>query len=144
MREPFRDEARALERVVRHRYGALVVSIAEEESFVSRSMFGGLACYAHGRLKLVLTAGDEPWDGILVPTAAEHHASLRAALPSLRVHPILRKWLYLAAAGDGFEDDAARVMALVHADDPRVGVEPKPRRTREVAPRAARRMRSRR
>ena len=102
-------------------------------------MFGCVACYVHGRLKLVLADGRRPWNGILVPTARDHHGSLRRALPALRVHPILGKWLHLAAGGDDFEDDVARLVALVLADDDRVGVEPTPRRARPGASRRSRR-----
>jgi hypothetical protein len=73
---------------------------------------------------LALAAGDPPWDGVLVATAREHHAALRALVPALGAHPVLGKWLYLPAATDGFER-AARVLAeLALADDPRLGVEP--------------------
>jgi hypothetical protein len=137
-------EEQSLDRLLRHRYGELVDGISGEESFVTRSMFGCVACYLHGRLKLVLAEGDRPWDGILVPTAKEHHASLRGAMETLRVHPILGKWLYLAAQVESFEDDARRLALLALADDPRVGVEPRPRRTRRATGAARRPLRSRR
>ena len=123
-------EERALERLLGHRYGDVVEAVTEDESFVTRAMFGAVACYLHGRLALLLADGDPPWDGILVATAREHHAALRAELPALRVHPILGKWLYLPAEGDSFEEDGRRLAALALADDPRVGVEPRPRRRR--------------
>lgn len=123
-------DERSIARLLRHRYGELVDAVAAEETFVARAMFGCLACYVHGRLKLVLADGKQPWNGILVPTAQEHHVSLRRTLPALRVHPILGKWLHLAAGGDDFEVDAGRLVALVLADDARVGVEPSPRRVR--------------
>jgi hypothetical protein len=118
----------SLDRLLGHRYGELVEAVTEEESFVTRAMFGAVACYLHGRLALLLADGDPPWDGILVATGREHHDALRAELPSLRVHPILGKWLYLPADADAFDDDGRRLAALALADDPRVGVEPKPRR----------------
>lgn len=134
-------EERALERLLAHRYGDLVEAVTADESFVTRAMFGAVACYLHGRLALLLADGEPPWDGILVATAREHHAALRAELPSLRVHPILGKWLHLPADADGFEDDGRRLAALALADDPRIGVEPKPRRSRRT--RAAGRRRRR-
>ena len=79
------DQARSKQRLLRHRYGELVESIADDESFVARIWFGCLSCYLHGRLKIVLVDGDPPWDGVLVPTASEHHASLRSAGPSAHI-----------------------------------------------------------
>ncbi len=127
------DDARSRERLVRHRYGELIEAIADDDSFVTRITFGCLSCYLHGRLKIVLADGDPPWDGVLLPTAAEHHASLRRALPALRQHPVLGKWLHLAAGVDSFEDDARTLATLALADDPRIGVEPRPRRRRADA-----------
>jgi hypothetical protein len=79
---------------------------------------------------LALANGAPPWDGVLVATGREHHEALRALVPALRVHPVLGKWLYLPAAEDGFEREARRLAELARADDPRLGVEPKPRRPR--------------
>jgi len=124
------DDVRSLERLLRHRYGELVEDITADESFVTRRTFGCLSCYLHGRLKLALAEGRAHWDGVLVATAKEHHASLRRTVAALRPHPVLGKWLYLAASGDSFEDDARRLAALALADDPRIGVEPTPRRER--------------
>ena len=123
-------EEQALERLLCHRYGDVVERVTEDESFVTRTMFGAVACYLHGRLVLLLADGDPPWDGILVATSRDHHDALRAELPALRVHPVLGKWLYLPADADAFEDDGRRLAALALADDPRVGVEPRPRRRR--------------
>jgi hypothetical protein len=127
------NEARSQERLFRHRYGELIEAIADDESFVTRITFGCLSCYLHGRLKIVLADGEPPWDGVLVPTASEHHASLRRSLPALRPHPVLGKWLYLAASVESFEDDARAIAAMALADDPRLGVEPRPRRRRARA-----------
>ena len=127
------DEARSQERLFRHRYGGLIEAIADDASFVTRISFGCLSCYLHGRLKIVLADGEPPWNGVLVPTASEHHASLRRSLPALRPHRVLGKWLYLAAGGDSFEDDARAIAAMALADDPRLGVEPRPRRRRRTA-----------
>ena len=142
-RKSLDGEARSEERLFRHRYGELVEAVTADESFVTRIAFGCLSCYLHGRLKLVLADGKPPWDGVLLPTAAEHHASLRRSLPALRVHPVLGKWLYLPASAESFEDDARELAALALADDPRVGVEPSARRSRARAPRTRQR-RSRR
>jgi hypothetical protein len=130
------DQARSQERLFQHCYGELIDAIADDESFLTRNAFGCLSCYLHGRLKIVLADGDPPWDGVLVPTAPEHHASLRRSLPALRPHPVLGKWLYLAAGVESFENDARAIAAMALADDPRLGVEPRPRPRRGTAGRA--------
>lgn len=138
MRRP--PEEQSLARLLRHPYGDTVEILACEESFVTRAMFGAVACYVHGRLMLALAAGDPPWDGILVATAREHHEALREFVPELRVHPVLGKWLYLPAADDGFERQARRLAELARADDRMIGVEPSQRR-RRVRSSASRRSR---
>jgi hypothetical protein len=117
-------------RLLAHRWGELVAEIAEEPSFASRHMFGCLACYAHGRLMLLLADRRPPWHGVLVPMAREHHAALRRDVPGLRVHPVLAKWLHLPPGAAAFEASAARLATLARAGDPRLGVEPRPRRRR--------------
>jgi hypothetical protein len=118
----------------------------EEPSYLQRAMFGCLGCYLHGRLMLVLAARREPWQGLLVPTAREHHAALLREEGALIVHPVLAKWLYLAESSDAFEETAQRLVAWILADDPRIGVEPSAstRRSRPAAPRVSRRRRSKR
>ena len=143
MRRPAIDggaEERALAKLLGHRFGPLVEGLAAEESFVARAWFGFLACYVHGRLMLVLADKRPPWSGILVPCDRARHAALRAAVPRLRVHSVLGKWLLLPASAPTFEDDALRLADLARADDPRLGVEPQPRAPRrtELSRRAAR------
>ena len=118
------------ERLRRHRYGGLVEDLVDEPSFLLSTMFGFLTCYVHGRLVVALADKRPPWRGLLVPTDRAHHATLRALIPDLRVHPVLGKWLYLPDAADDFEASALRVVALARADDPRIGVESVPRRRR--------------
>lgn len=122
-----RAEDRALARLLGHRFGPLVEGLAAEESFVARAWFGFLACYVHGRLMLVLADKRPPWSGIFVPTDRERHGALRAVVPRLRPHPVLKKWLLLPPSAPTFEDDAMRLVDLARADDPRLGVEPRPR-----------------
>lgn len=102
----------------------MVEALADEPSLLVKSMFGCVACYAHGRLMLVLADRRPPWRGVLVPTRHEHHAALRAEIHALAVHPVLGKWLHVPEAGDEFEDAVGRVVALAAAGDARVGVEP--------------------
>jgi hypothetical protein len=126
-------EDRALARLLGHRFGPLVEGLAGEQSFVTRSWFGFVACYVHGRLMLVLADKRPPWSGILVPSDRARHAALRGLVPALRVHPVLKKWLVLRPSAQTFEDDALRLADLARGDDPRLGVEPQVRATRRAA-----------
>ena len=110
-------------RLRRHRYGAVVEGIMEEPSLLVATMFGFVTCYVHGRCVLALADKRPPWRGLLIPTAREHHASLRALLPALVGHPVLGKWLYLKDAAEEFEETARQLVALARADDARIGVE---------------------
>lgn len=84
----------------------------------------------HGKHQLFLTAQDEPWQGVLVCTFHEDQPSLRAEVPALQPHPILKKWLYLPEAAETFERDAKRLVQLVRQGDPRIGVAPSPRKAK--------------
>ena len=44
----------------------VIESLEEERSYLEKSMFGCLAVYLHGRLSLLLTSGEEPWNGLLM------------------------------------------------------------------------------
>ncbi len=110
----------------------LAEPLLDEPTFILKSWFGGRTIMLHGRHHLFLTAQGEPWQGVLVCTYHEHHASLRAEFPSLRQHPILGKWLYLPEAGDTFERDAKRLVQLVRANDPRLGILPSPKKKKAV------------
>jgi hypothetical protein len=105
----------------------VVEPLMEQPSYLQRAMFGCLGCYLYGRLMLVLAARREPWRGLLVPTAREHHAALLREERALIAHPVLAKWLYLAESSDVFEEVAQRLVAQVLAGDPRIGVEPRHR-----------------
>jgi hypothetical protein len=108
----------------RHRLGALVDPLRAEASFLSRPMFGCVACYVNGRLVLVLADRSEPWQGLLVPTEKSLHRSLLADFPALGVHPVLRKWLYVPHAKGGFSTAAREIVEHILAGDRRFGVEP--------------------
>jgi hypothetical protein len=116
----------------RHRYGRLVQPLTDEPSFILRHMFGCLACYVHGRTTFLLAARRPPWRGVILMTERVHHASLLAELPDLAPHPVLSKWLILREDAGDFEETAATLVALAQANDPRLGVEPKPRRRRKA------------
>lgn len=116
----------------------LAEPLAGEPTFLLKSWFGGRTLMLHGRHHLFLTAQGEPWQGVLVCTDHEHQASLRTEFPALRPHPVLKKWLYLPEAADSFEADAKRLVQLVRAADPRIGIEPSPPRKRKPSSAGAR------
>jgi len=104
-------------------------SLEFDPGYMRSRMFGCETAYMDGRLCLAVADRREPWNGLLVCTSHEHHAALMKALPALRAHGVLGKWLYVSQDDPRFEETAERLTALVSARDPRVGVEPKaPRR----------------
>ena len=90
-------------------------------------MFGCLAVYIHGRLSLLLASGEEPWNGLLIPTDHQFHDSIRQEYQNVIQHPVLKKWLYLPEASEDFESDAQEIVEVIRMNDPRFGVEPKER-----------------
>lgn len=108
-----------------HPFQWIVEPLMEEPSYLQRSMFGCQACYLHGRLVLALTSGDEPWNGLLVPTSHEFHDSIRKEFSGLKQHPVLKKWLYLPEASEDFESAAMDIAEKIRLGDERFGVEPK-------------------
>lgn len=102
--------------------------VRDEPTFELKSWFGGRTIMLHGRHQLFLTTQGEPWQGVLVCTFHEHQPSLLAEFPALRQHPVLGKWLYLRESAETFERDAKRLVQLVHAGDPRIGIEPSSRK----------------
>ncbi len=91
-------------------------------------MFGCDAAYLDGLVMLIAADRAKPWNGLIVATSQERHAALVSEIPALRVHPVIGKWLYVPEDDPNFEDVAAKLTQLVKARDPRIGVEPKPRR----------------
>lgn len=100
------------------------------ETYFRKRMFGSEAAYVNGRQCLAVIDRDAPWDGLLVCTSREHHASLMEEMPALRQHPVLGKWLYIPQSEIEFEAVAQHLTRLVLAGDPRIGIEPKPRKPR--------------
>jgi hypothetical protein len=111
-----------------HPYAWLWEPLEAEPGFVLRAMFGAKAAYLDGRLTLCFTAGEEPWRGVLVCTDRERQPSLVAEFPGLSPHPVLPKWLYLPETRAEFERAAVLLVQLVRQRDPRIGVEPQPRK----------------
>jgi hypothetical protein len=100
--------------------------------FELKSWFGGRTIMLDGKHHLFLTCQGEPWQGVLVCTFHEHQESLRKEFPSLLQHPVLKKWLYLPESTETFETDAQRLVRLVRARDPRLGISPSPRKKKKA------------
>jgi hypothetical protein len=115
-----------------HPYAWLWEPLEADATFVLSAMFGTKVVYLDGRLVLCFASREEPWRGVLVGTEREHHASLIAQFPSLKPHPILPKWLYLADSEDDFERVAEQLVAVASRRDPRIGVLPKTKRKRRA------------
>jgi len=100
----------------------------------TRPMFGCVAVYVEEKIVLILRDKPAPAEdnGVWVATTAEHHASLRGELPSLRsisvLGPAVTGWQVLPPDEPGFEEEALRAVALILAQDTRIGKVPKPRR----------------
>jgi hypothetical protein len=103
-------------------YRWLLEPLMDEASYHERHMFGCLACYLNGRLVAVLADRDRPWDGFLVPTDRSRHPSLITDWPALTPHPVLGKWLYLAATAQSFESTAMELVDRIQRGDARFGV----------------------
>lgn len=110
-----------------HPFPWLIETLEENPSFLDKAMFGGRSSYYEGRMSLFSVSGDEPWNGVLIPTSREHHASLQKSFPFLKPHPVLGKWLYLSQAHPDFEGAALSLVERIAKRDPRFGIEPKPK-----------------
>jgi len=109
----------------------VVESIMEEPSYIDRAWFGCRAIYLHGRLMLVLCAGEEPWNGLLIATEHKFHDSIREDFDYLVQHPVLKKWLYLAETSEDFENVAMDIVEAIRIRDQRFGIEPKERKRKK-------------
>jgi hypothetical protein len=103
----------------------LLEPLMEEPGYFEKPMFGCQACYLHGRLTLVLADGDEPWNGLLIPTDYQFHDAIRLDFRDVIQHPVLKKWLYLSQSSGDFETVASDIVEAVRVNDLRFGVEPK-------------------
>jgi len=113
----------------------VVEFLEEEPSYLEKPMFGCLAIYLHGMLMLVLASGEEPWDGLLIPTEHQFHDAILKEFNDVVQHTVLKKWLYLPEATEDFETVASDIVEAVRMNDQRFGVEPKemvPKRKRKV------------
>ena len=122
---------------VRNSLAWILEAFERDSTYVRKRMFSFDAAYIDGRLCITVGERDEPWNGMMVCTSQDHHATLIEEMPALRPHPVLGKWLYVSQNDPAFESSVDKVVRLVLARDPRIGVEPKPKRSRKaVSPRA--------
>ncbi|HMK44841.1 MAG TPA: hypothetical protein VK445_11960 [Dissulfurispiraceae bacterium] len=113
----------------------IVEPITDHMSYFDKSMFGCRAVYLHGRLMLVLASGDEPWNGLLIPTEHRFHDAIRKDFADVEQHPVLKKWLYLRQSAENFENTAADIVEAIRLNDERFGVELKEKTARKGKPR---------
>ncbi|CAM2186874.1 TfoX N-terminal domain-containing protein [Paraburkholderia sacchari] len=99
-----------------------------DPGYLHKLMFGADAAYMDGLLCLIAADREKPFNGLLVCTSHDRHGALIDEMPSLQPHPVLGKWLYARQDDAAFETVAQRLTELVLARDPRVGVEPRPRK----------------
>jgi hypothetical protein len=105
-------------------------SFERRPDFIQKKMFGCQAAYLEDRLVLVIAEGQEPWNGLMIPTEREFHHSLIKSFSSLLSHAVLGKWLYISQNHLDFEKVANEIVKLILSGDPRFGVEPKPKKNR--------------
>ncbi len=96
--------------------------LADDPTYEDKRMFGFDAAYIDELLCLVVADRGEPWDGLMICTAHEHHASLMAELPVLQPHAVLGKWLYVSQHDPDFEAVTRVITDHVMDRDPRIGV----------------------
>lgn len=101
--------------------------LEDDPKFFHRKLFSFDAAHLDNRLYVAVSGGEEPWNGLLVCTSREHHASILAQFPQLVSHEVLGKWLYISQAHPEFESVAAEIAAMARKRDPRLGVESKAR-----------------
>jgi hypothetical protein len=102
-------------------------TLEDDPHFFVRKLFSFDAAHLGTRVYLAVSGGEEPWNGLLVCTAREHHASLIRQFPQLVSHAVLGKWLYISQTHPEFESVALDLAALARRRDPRLGVESKAR-----------------
>ncbi len=94
-----------------------------ETRYLQRKFFNMDAAYLDGKLYLAIADGKEPWNGLMVCTSREHHATVRAEFPQLVSHKVLGKWLYLSQAHPEFETVATALVEMALRRDSRLGID---------------------
>ena len=113
---------------------AFVLDELETLGPYTRPMFGCTAVYVDDKIVFVLR--ERPTgradNGVWIATVKEHHASLRAELPSMRSITVFgvgeTGWQVLPVDSPDFEESVLHACALVRAEDPRIGKVPKPKK----------------
>jgi len=103
-------------------------SLEDDPRYVHKKLFNMETAYLDGLLYLGVVNGQEPWNGLVACTSYDRHAALLSEFPQLSSHKVLGKWLYISQNHPEFEAVALRLANAARARDPRLGVEPKPRR----------------
>ncbi len=114
----------------------LLEPLEDQPGYLRRKFFSGEAAYLNGCLSLIIIAKEEPWNGLLVITGREFHPALQAQWKQLKSHEVLGKWLYLSQGDPAFETVATSIVQSILRGDPRIGVEPKPRKSKRKNPAA--------
>lgn len=109
----------------------VVESLMEEPSYIERAWFGCKAIYLHGLIVVVLCSGEEPWNGLLIPTEHQFHNSILKDFKDVVQHTVLKKWLYLPESSEDFETVASDIIEAIRMNDSRFGIEPKERKKRK-------------
>jgi hypothetical protein len=109
----------------------LLEPLEGEPGYLRKKMFGAEAVYLNGRLVLAIWAGEEPWNGLLIATSREHHEALQTSWPRLAPHSVLGKWLYISQNDAAFESSASALVRSICKGDPRIGVEPRPKKRKK-------------
>jgi hypothetical protein len=109
----------------------VVDSLMDEPSYLDLAWFGCRAVYLRGLMVLVLCSGDEPWNGLLIPTDHQFHQDIMQDFSGVVQHPVLKKWLYLPENHEDFESTAMDLIEAIRLGDQKFGVEPKPRGSRK-------------
>ena len=101
--------------------------LEDDPKYFLRKLFSFDAAHLDNRIYLAVYGGEEPWNGLLVCTSREHHASILKQFPQLVSHKVLGKWLYISQTHPEFESIALDLARLACKRDPRLGVESKAR-----------------
>lgn len=119
----------------------LFEDLMNSPDFFSKKMFGGLSLYYGSKMVAILVEDpgsttwakkdykQELWYGVMIPTSQEFHQDLQKKIKTLKPHPFLKKWLYLSAREESFEEDLEKLVLLIKKRDPSVGIFPKMKRT---------------
>lgn len=114
-----------------------VLDALAEMDISTRSMFGCTAIYHGEKYLMALRDKGDSDSGVWLGTTPEHHASLRAELPSLRSIALFgtaeSSWQNLPADSDSFEEEVLAACAMVLRGDPRIGKIPEKKRVKAKA-----------